>query len=51
MNKACVEAYKKANNGPRPNFIAVGGYDGMQLIYDALKKTGGKTDGDSRSRR
>ncbi len=31
----------------RPNFMAVGGYDGMHLIYEALKKTGGKTDGDS----
>jgi branched-chain amino acid transport system substrate-binding protein len=47
MNKAWVEAFKKANNGLRPNFMAVSGYDGMQLIYDALKKTGGKTDGDS----
>jgi branched-chain amino acid transport system substrate-binding protein len=47
MNKAWVEAFKKANNGMRPNFMAVSGYDGMQLIYDALKKTGGKTDGDS----
>ena len=27
--------------------MAVGGYDGMHLIYQALKKTGGKTDGDS----
>ena len=24
----------------------MGGYDGMHLIYEALKKTGGKTDGD-----
>jgi branched-chain amino acid transport system substrate-binding protein len=47
MNKAWVEAFKKANNGLRPNFMAVSGYDGMQLIYDALKKTGGKTDGDA----
>ena len=31
----------------RPNFMAVGGYDGMHLIYEALKKTGGKTDGDA----
>jgi branched-chain amino acid transport system substrate-binding protein len=46
MNKAWVEAFKKANNGLRPNFMAVGGYDGMHLIYEALKKTGGKTDGD-----
>ncbi len=46
-NKAFVEAFEKANNGMRPNFMAVGGYDGMHLIYEALKKTGGKTDGDS----
>ena len=46
MNKAWVEAFRKANNGLRPNFMAVGGYDGMYLIYEALKKTGGKTDGD-----
>jgi branched-chain amino acid transport system substrate-binding protein len=47
MNKSFVEAFKKANNGLRPNFMAVGGYDGMHLMYEALKKTGGKTDGDS----
>jgi branched-chain amino acid transport system substrate-binding protein len=45
-NKEYVEAFKKANNF-RPNFISLGGYDGMHLIYEALKKTGGKTDGDS----
>src|SRR4051812_3060947 len=45
-NKAFVEAFKKANNF-RPNFMAVSGYDGMHLIYEALKKTGGKADGDS----
>jgi branched-chain amino acid transport system substrate-binding protein len=45
-NKAFVEAFKKANNF-RPNFMAVGGYDGMHLIYEALKKSGGKADGDS----
>ena len=33
--------------GMRPNFMAVGGYDGMHLIYEALKKTSGKTDGDA----
>jgi len=30
-----------------PDFFAVGGYDGMHLIYETLKKTGGKTDGDA----
>jgi branched-chain amino acid transport system substrate-binding protein len=46
LNKAYVEAFKKANNGLRPNFMSVGGYDAMHLIYEALKKTGGDTDGD-----
>jgi branched-chain amino acid transport system substrate-binding protein len=46
VNKAFVAAFKKANNGMRPNFMAVGGYDGMHLIYEALKKTNGATDGD-----
>lgn len=45
-NKAFVEAFTKAA-GFRPNFMALGGYDGMHLIYEALKKTGGKADGDS----
>ena len=45
MNKDYVAAFEKANN-VRPNFISLGGYDGMHLIYEALKKTGGKTDGD-----
>jgi branched-chain amino acid transport system substrate-binding protein len=47
LNKAFVAAFKKANGGLRPNFMAVGGYDGMHLIYETLKKTGGRTDGDS----
>jgi len=46
LNKKYVEDFKKANNF-RPNFVSVGGYDGMHLVYEALKKTEGKTDGDS----
>jgi branched-chain amino acid transport system substrate-binding protein len=46
MNQDFVAAYKKAYNGMRPNFMAVSGYDGMHLIYEALKKTNGDTDGD-----
>jgi branched-chain amino acid transport system substrate-binding protein len=46
LNKKYVEEFKKANNY-RPDFVSVGGYDGMHLIYEALKKTGGKTDGDT----
>lgn len=45
-NKDFVAAYKKAF-GTRPGFMAVGGWDGIHLIYEALKKTGGKADGDS----
>lgn len=44
MNKDFIAAYKKMFN-QRPGFMAVGGYDGAHLIYEAVKKTGGKTDG------
>jgi branched-chain amino acid transport system substrate-binding protein len=46
MNKKFVEAFKKANKGMRPNFMAVGGYDGMQVIYEALKNSKGQGGGD-----
>jgi branched-chain amino acid transport system substrate-binding protein len=46
-NKKYVEAFQKANKGLRPNFMSVGGYDGMRVIYEALKKTGGKGGGDA----
>ncbi|MBK6007278.1 ABC transporter substrate-binding protein [Ramlibacter ginsenosidimutans] len=46
-NDAFVQAYQKANSGQRPNFMAVGGYDGMQLLYAALAKTGGTGGGDA----
>ena len=45
-NKAYTEAYYKAYPKDRPNFMSVGGYDGMQLIAEVLKKTNGNTDGD-----
>jgi branched-chain amino acid transport system substrate-binding protein len=40
-NKAFVAAFKAANGGARPNFMAVQGYDGMHVLYEGLKKTGG----------
>ncbi|WP_193753411.1 ABC transporter substrate-binding protein [Aureimonas ureilytica] len=46
-NKAFVKAFEAANGGMRPNFMAVGGYDGMALIYEALKKTGGDAKGEA----
>lgn len=45
-NKAYVDAFQKANGGMRPNFHSVGGYDGMQLIYEALKKAGANATGE-----
>jgi len=47
MNKKFVEAFEKANKNMRPNFMAVGGYDGMHIIYDALRKTKGQGGGDA----
>jgi branched-chain amino acid transport system substrate-binding protein len=44
-NKAFVKAYNEAYGGRNPDVFSIGGYDGMHLIYEALKKTGGKTDG------
>ena len=46
LNAAFVKAFN-AEFKRNPDFFAVGGYDGMHLIYEALKKTAGKTDGDS----
>ena len=39
-NKTFVAAFEKAN-GFRPNFMAVGAYDGMALLYHALEATKG----------
>ena len=46
INKDYVAAYARAT-GHRANFISVGGYDGMHLIYSVLEKTGGKIDADA----
>lgn len=46
-NKAYVAAFEKAGGGMRPNFMSIGGYDGMHLIYEVLKKTKGSIDGDA----
>jgi branched-chain amino acid transport system substrate-binding protein len=42
FRKEYFEEFKR-----NPTFFAVDGYDGMHLIYEALKKAGGKSDGDS----
>jgi branched-chain amino acid transport system substrate-binding protein len=46
-NKKFVAAFKAANKGLRPNAVAVFGYDGMHVIYQALTKTQGKGGGDA----
>jgi branched-chain amino acid transport system substrate-binding protein len=46
VNKDYVAAYN-ADYKRNPDFFATGGYDGMHVIYEALKKTGGKSDGDA----
>jgi branched-chain amino acid transport system substrate-binding protein len=43
-NEEFVAAYRKAYKS-RPGFMAVGGYDGIHLVYAALQKTGGISDG------
>ncbi len=45
-NKEFVKAYNDAY-GRNPDIFSIGGYDGMHLIYEALKKTSGKTDGEA----
>jgi branched-chain amino acid transport system substrate-binding protein len=46
LNRDYVAAFE-ADYHRNPDFFATGGYDGMHVIYEALKKTGGKTDGDA----
>jgi branched-chain amino acid transport system substrate-binding protein len=46
LNRDFVAAFNKAY-GRNPDFFAAGGYDGMHVIYEALKKTGGKTDAEA----
>ena len=45
-NRAFVDAFTKSAQ-MRPNFMAVGGYDGMNLIYKALEATKGATGGEA----
>jgi len=46
-NKAFVKAFAEvAKDLPRPNFMAVGGYDGMAAIAEVVQKLGNDIDGD-----
>jgi branched-chain amino acid transport system substrate-binding protein len=46
LNKDFVKAYREANNGRNPDVLSIGAWDGMRVIYDALKKTKGDSDGE-----
>jgi branched-chain amino acid transport system substrate-binding protein len=46
LNKTYVAAFEKAN-GFRPDFVSLCAYDGLHLIYEALKKTNGDTSADA----
>ena len=45
-NVAFVKLFNEMHKR-NPDFFSIGGYDGMHVIYESLKKTGGKTDSDS----
>ena len=47
INKKFVQDFKKYNPKLRPNAVAVFGYDGMRVIYEALKATKGKGGGEA----
>ena len=46
LNKAFVKEFN-AMHGRNPDFFSIGAYDGMHAIYETLKKTKGKTDGEA----
>jgi branched-chain amino acid transport system substrate-binding protein len=46
LNHEFVKAYNEEFHR-NPDIYSIGGYDGMHLIYEVLRKTGGKADGDS----
>jgi branched-chain amino acid transport system substrate-binding protein len=45
-NKAFLAAYSQINPKQRPNFMAVGGYDGMAAVYEVVRQLNGNIDGD-----
>lgn len=45
-NRAFIEAFRAIAPSMRPNFMAVGGWDGMALIAEALRRTQGTSDGE-----
>ncbi|NDH52920.1 MAG: ABC transporter substrate-binding protein [Betaproteobacteria bacterium] len=46
-NKKFVAAFMQQSKGMRPNFFGVAAYDGMRVIYEAVKATKGAGDGEA----
>ena len=46
LNVEFVKVFNEMH-GRNPDFFSIGGYDGMHAIYETLKKTKGKTDGEA----
>ena len=46
-NKKFVAAYMLQSKGIRPNFFGVAAYDGMRVIYEAIKATKGQGSGEA----
>jgi len=47
LNRRYTADYARDYPGVRPNFMSVGGYDGMHLIYEAARKNNGNLGGDA----
>jgi len=47
LNRRYTADYAKDYPDVRPNFMSIGGYDGMHLIYEAARKNNGNLDGDA----
>ncbi len=47
LNREFVKAFNAEYGGRNPNIYSIGGYDGIHLIYEVLKKTAGQTDAEA----
>lgn len=47
LNKKFVADFAKIGKGARPNFFGVAGYDGMHIVYEAIKATKGVGNGEA----
>jgi branched-chain amino acid transport system substrate-binding protein len=44
-NRDFVKGFRAANSNRRPNIVSVSAYDGMEVLYRALKANNGNADG------